>query len=64
MSLQSDERILRQARIHPGIFGLPVMLLVMTLIPTIPRLFFFNMMGNMMSQFSPQGAGLDRKSVV
>jgi uncharacterized membrane protein YdbT with pleckstrin-like domain len=27
------------------------------LLPAIPLLFFFNMMGNMMSQFSPQGAG-------
>jgi len=52
-----DERILKQARIHPGIFGLPVMLLVVLLLPGIPLLFFFNMMGNMMSQFSPQGAG-------
>lgn len=57
MNLQSDERILRQARIHPGIFGLPVLLLVVLMLPTIPLLFFFNMMGNMMSQFSPQGAG-------
>jgi membrane protein YdbS with pleckstrin-like domain len=57
MSLQSDERILRQARIHPGIFGLPVMLLVVILLPAIPLLFFFNMLGNMMSQFSPQGVG-------
>ena len=29
----------------------------MLLLPAIPLLFFFNMMGNMMSQFSPQGVG-------
>jgi hypothetical protein len=57
MSLQSDERILRQAQIHPGIFGLPVLLLVALLVPTLPLLFFLNMLGNMMNQFSPQGSG-------
>jgi uncharacterized membrane protein YdbT with pleckstrin-like domain len=57
MSLQSDERILRQAQIHPGIFGLPVLLLVALLLPTVPLLFFLNMMGNMMRQLSPQGSG-------
>jgi hypothetical protein len=31
--------------------------LIVLLLPAIPLLFFFNMMGNMMSQFSPQGAG-------
>ena len=57
MSLQTGERVLREARIHAGIFGLPVMLLVVLLLPVIPLLFFFNMMGNMMRQFSPQGTG-------
>jgi hypothetical protein len=33
------------------------MLLVVLLLPGIPLLFFFNMVGNMMSQFSPQGVG-------
>jgi uncharacterized membrane protein YdbT with pleckstrin-like domain len=56
MSLQSDERILRQARIHPGIFALPVLPLVVLLLPTIPLLFFLSMMGKMIGQLSPQGS--------
>ena len=56
MSLQSDERILRQARIHPGIFALPLLPLVVLLLPTIPLLFFLSMMGKMIGQLSPQGS--------
>lgn len=54
-ALQSDEEILRQERLHPGIFGLPVVLLVLFLLPTIPILFLFKMLGNMVSQLSPGG---------
>jgi hypothetical protein len=54
-TLQPNEEILRQERIHPGIFGLPALVFVVLLLPTIPLLFFFNMMGNMISQLSPQG---------
>ena len=51
-----NEEILRQERLHSGIFALPVMLFVALLLPTIPVLFFLNMMGNMIGQFSPQGS--------
>jgi hypothetical protein len=50
-----NEEILRQERLHPGIFALPVVLFVAFLIPTIPVLFFLNMMGNMIGQLNPQG---------
>jgi hypothetical protein len=52
--LHSNEDILRQERLHPGIFALPVVLFVAFLIPTIPVLFFLKMMGNMIGQFNPQ----------
>src|ERR1035441_10408884 len=51
-----NEEILRQERLHSGIFALPVMLFVALLLPTLPVLFFLNMMGNMIGQFSPQGS--------
>ena len=50
-----NEEILKQERLHPAIFALPVVLFVAFLIPTIPLLFFLNTMGNMIGQFSPQG---------
>ena len=50
-----NEEILRQERLHPAIFALPVVLFVAFLIPTIPLLFFLNTMGNMIGQFNPQG---------
>jgi len=56
MSLQTDERILRQARIHPGIFGLPVVALIVCLFPMLPILFIFRMMGNMLGQLNQPGA--------
>ena len=52
-SLDPNEEILRQERLHPGIFGLPVLLLVVLLLPTIPLFFFLKMMGNMVGQLSP-----------
>ena len=54
-ALQPNEEIRRQERLHPAVFGLPVFLLILLLLPTIPLLFFFNMMGNMFGQISPQG---------
>ena len=50
-----NEEILRQERLHPAIFALPVVLFVAFLIPTIPLRFFLNAMGNMIGQFNPQG---------
>jgi uncharacterized membrane protein YdbT with pleckstrin-like domain len=50
-----NEEILRQERLHPGIFALPVVLFVAFLVPTIPVLFFLNTMGNMLGQINPQG---------
>ena len=55
-AFQANEEILRQERLHAGIFGLPVLLLVVLLLPMIPVLFLFNMMGNMVGQLSPQGS--------
>jgi hypothetical protein len=52
--IQPDEEIRRQERLHPGIFGLPVLMLILLLVPTIPLLFFLNMMGNMVGQLNPQ----------
>jgi hypothetical protein len=53
--LHPNEEILRQERLHAGIFALPVVLFVAFLIPTIPLLFFLNAMGNMIAPFSTQG---------
>jgi hypothetical protein len=50
-----NEEILRQERLHPGIFALPVVLFVAFLIPTIPVIFFLNMMGTMIGQLNAQG---------
>ena len=50
-----NEEILRQERLHAGIFALPVVLFVAFLIPTIPVLFLLNTMGNMIGQLNPQG---------
>jgi uncharacterized membrane protein YdbT with pleckstrin-like domain len=55
MSLQSDERILRQARIHPGIFGLPVLALIACLFPLLPILFIFREMGDALGQLNQSG---------
>jgi hypothetical protein len=51
-----NEEILRQERLHAGIFALPVVLFAAFLIPTIPLLFSLNMMGNMIGQLNPQGS--------
>jgi len=56
MNLQSGERILSQARIHPGIFGLPVLTLIFCLFPILPILFIFRMMGNLLGQLNQPGA--------
>lgn len=54
MNPQQDERVLRRERIHPGVFGLPVMLLVFLLIPTLPMAFFLNTIGPMLRGLVPQ----------
>jgi uncharacterized membrane protein YdbT with pleckstrin-like domain len=55
INLQSDERILTQARIHPGIFGLPIVALIVCLVPILPILFIFRMMGNVLGQLNQPG---------
>ena len=53
--IHPNEEILRQERLHPGIFALPALLFVAFLLPTIPLLILFNTMGKIIGQFSPQG---------
>jgi hypothetical protein len=52
-ALQPNENIIRQERFHPGIFGLPVLLLVALLLPTIPVIGMFSAMRNIVGQISP-----------
>jgi hypothetical protein len=55
MLMESDERILRQERIHPAIFILPALLFIVLLIPTLPILFFVKTMSHIFDQLPPQG---------
>ncbi len=51
---QANEDILKEERIHPGIFALPALVLVAFGIITLPIIPFLNMTRNMAAQFSPQ----------
>jgi hypothetical protein len=51
--ISAPEETIREERLHPGIFGLPIILSIALLLPTIPLLFLFNMMQNVFSQLSP-----------
>ena len=57
MTDQPNEKTLRQERILPGIFGLPVLVLLLLLVPTLPLAFFLNVTGNMLRQLTPQQNG-------
>src|SRR6266404_5729043 len=48
-----QEETLREERLHPGIFGLPVLLSIVLLLPAIPLLFLLNLVRNTFSQLSP-----------
>jgi hypothetical protein len=51
-----DERILRQERLHGGIFAFPVILLVLMAIPTLAMISFINMTNRMIGQLgAPSG---------
>lgn len=52
-----SEQTLKRERIHPGIFGLPVLIFLLLLIPTVPLVFFLHMTGNMLRQLAPQQSG-------
>ena len=54
--LQPGEEILRQERLHRGVFALPALVFVALLLPTIPIFIFIKMMGNMLDQVSPQSS--------
>jgi hypothetical protein len=49
-----DEEILKEERIHPGIFALPVLALVAFGIITLPVIPFLTMTKNLAAQFGPQ----------
>src|ERR1019366_7753241 len=55
-ALHPNEEILRQERLHAGIFGLPVLLLVVLLLPTVPLFFLLNTFGNIAAELTPQGS--------
>src|SRR5438445_2608840 len=50
------EETLREERLHPGIFALPVLLSVALLVPTIPALFILNLLRNTFNQLTPNAA--------
>ena len=52
--LQPNEEILRQERLHRGVFAMPALVFVALLLPTIPIFTFVKMMGNMLDRLSPQ----------
>jgi hypothetical protein len=54
--LQPSEEILRQERLHRGVFALPALVCAMLLLPTIPIFIFVKMMGNMLDQVGPHNS--------
>ena len=53
---EPDERLLREERIHPGIFAYPVILGIAELVPALPLLFLFSALSKMASQLSPSNS--------
>ena len=47
---------LRQESLHRGIFGLPLLLSIALLLPTMPVLFLLNLLRNTFNQLSPNVA--------
>jgi hypothetical protein len=54
MNDTQNEMTLARERLHWGIFILPLLLLVLLMLMTLPVLFLVHLMSNMMSQLNPQ----------